>query len=408
MQPDREYIEWRAEPHAVRIRYLSGVMESMRRAAMEGLQRIPRRGLEIGGVLFGRHKGNVITISEWRPIHCEHAAGPGFELSASDQEKLQELFDAAAEDPELGDLEVVGWFRSRTRDGVCLEEADVRLYDDFFPAGWHVVLVMRPHIYEPAQAGFFFREADGTIQAESSYHEFTLENTRRRIPLGFDPSRPLISTEAKPAESSAPPETAPAPRSTPPAAAEPKPAAASTPRRSARRKRWTVTKVAAAVVVVIFAIFLGLPALDSAKPAGASALNVRDVEGQLVVEWNRAAPVVREARSAFLRIADGDRQQHIALTKTELTAGSLTYQRQSGDVRFSLVLETPEGRTITKTVHFRGPAPVPVATASLPADTSTTDALRREADRLRGEIEKETQRNRQLRDRVAALERSGR
>ncbi len=408
MQPDREYIEWRAEPHAVRIRYARGVMESMRRAAMEGLQRVPRRGLEIGGVLFGKHKSNMITISEWRPIRCEHAAGPGFELSARDQENLQELFDAAAEDPELSNLEVVGWFRSRTRDGVCLEEADVRLYDDFFPAGWHVVLVMRPHIYEPAQAGFFFREADGTIQAESSYHEFTLENTRRRIPLGFDPHRPLISTEKKPAESSAPAETAPVPRSVSPAAAEPKPAAASPTRRPAHRKRWTVIKVAAAVVLVIAAIFFGFPVVDSGEPAGAPALNVRDVEGQLIVEWNRAAPVMREAKSAFLRIVDGDRREQIGLTKTELTAGSLTYQRRSGDVQFSLVLETPAGQTVSETARFRGPAPVRAAAAPSPADTSAADALRREADRIRGEIKKEAQRNRRLRDRVAALERAGR
>lgn len=398
-----QYGTWETESHSLKVRYELAAMESIRMAAMEGLQKIPRRGLEVGGVLFGSHDGNTVTVSQWRAIECEHATGPGFELSSNDEQGLRELLTNAAENPDLRDLEPVGWFRSRCRDGVQLEPEDIRLHDRYFPAAWQVVLVLRPFMYEPAKAGFFFRELGGVIRSESSHREFTLENKRpRRLPLGFDPSRSPHGARQRPLAGWLPPETAAG------AAREDRqPGSVARPAplfqdgdRPAGGKRLKTVKTAAAVIVVLLAVFIGLPAFHSANTSTGLALDIRDVDGQLVLEWNRTAPAVLEAKTASLRIVDGGRQRRLALTQTELRTGSLTYQRRSGDVQFFLTLVTPTGKPVSENARFVGAPPVKTASAE---GASSPDAAQQEADHLRRQIEEETKRQAELEDRIQRL-----
>src|ERR1700720_3443016 len=96
---------------------------------MEAFFAIPRGGLEIGGVLFGRYGEGSLQIEAFRILECEHAAGPSFTLSEADHVRLRDLIDSAGAEG----LHPVGWFRSRTRSEISLSEADTALHQTYFP-----------------------------------------------------------------------------------------------------------------------------------------------------------------------------------------------------------------------------------------------------------------------------------
>src|SRR5262245_33177974 len=104
-------------------------MNQLRMEAMRSLFVIRRGGIEIGGVLFGSFEEDRAIVQAFRFIECEHAAGPSFILSDSDQNRLEDLLAKSTEDPALAGLVPAGWFRSRTRSEILLSEADVALFD---------------------------------------------------------------------------------------------------------------------------------------------------------------------------------------------------------------------------------------------------------------------------------------
>ena len=407
---ESEFQTWRADGVSLRIVYGKAAMESMRQAAMVGLQKVPRRGLEIGGVLFGQREGDEIRILEWREIVCEHARGPGFDLSESDEAALAELLKEAADDPAMSGLDPVGWFRTRTKDAVVLSEADVAFYDRYFPEPWQIVLVIRPHMYEPAQAGFFFRDGAGDVQAGASRNEFQLENRRRRLPVGFDPRQRPRKPDA-PAEApwrAAPPSREPGdvpPRpafpAAPPRARAPKPV----PRRDAdgrptsapypvdypRRRSTRLIAIAAAVVgVLLLGVFLLAPALDRDGMATGIGLQVRDVAGQLVVEWNPISPIIAEAPGAAMHIVDGAEVRSVDLTPEDLSSGSLVYQRRTGDVEFNLVLAGTGATPVSEIARYVGaePAVAPQSSESIAQVRDLATSVESLREQLKAELDR--------------------
>jgi proteasome lid subunit RPN8/RPN11 len=422
---DDETQPWQVKGYPIRVSCDGAAMESMRQEAMAGLQKIPRRGLEIGGILFGRRDGDTIEIQQWREIACSHSHGPGFDLSEDDEQQLQDLFDHAGEEPELARLEVVGWFRTRTKGDVFLSDADLAFYDRFFPESWQIVLVIRPHMYEPSRAGYFFRESGGVVRSQSSHNEFELENRRRRLPLSFDPAqgprrpRPPEPTSAgEPPASAAPPPAESAPPSARPSSqlrlgfdpANPalgmdRPLPAEQPRAArgdfsassarmepAPRRRGPrlsplskIALTAATVLVVLCAIILGVPAIQGAREATLN-LDVRDVSGQLVIDWNKYADVMESVSAGTMRIVDGANEQVFDLSIDELHGGTLVYQRQTGDVELHLTITGADGSSASEIARFVGASP-----AGLPgvpaAPTESNPVLAGEAERIRAELE---------------------
>ncbi len=418
----QEFETWRAAGHNVEIAYNAAAMESMRRAAVVGLQKIPKRGLEVGGVLFGKREGGRIEIHQWREIECEHALGPGFELSGSDRSRLTKFLGEAAHDPDLSKFDTVGWFRTRTRGSVFLSESDLKIYNELFPEPWQICLVIRPFMYEPAAAGFFFRETDGKIHAEASRNEFQLENKRQRVPLGFDPSQPprrpaepetnawirpapAVPPPAEPlqaeprTEAPRPPTSLPSPP-LPPANPRPPLRPLAPARKRARRR--TVAIAAAALLLVIAGIALGVPAfyMEDELTAG---LVVRDVGGQLILEWNRNAPLIDTAAGASVEIEDGGSTRAIELSPEEIRGGTLVYQRNSGEVMLRLSVRGADGRIVSEFAHFVGDDPVPSSAA--PQDDLLLETMREERDQLQQRLDLETERSATLEAAIAAEKR---
>jgi len=165
---------WTAGPADRTLEYSNAVLDEIRLRAAEGYQRMRHGGVEVGGVLFGARRDGVLRILAVRPIECEYASGPRFALSTGDEAALSDLLLASGGDAELAGLEPAGYYHSHTREEIRLSDADVRLFNRFFPRPWQVALVVRPANLAPTRAGFFFRAANGAIRTDSSHREFHL------------------------------------------------------------------------------------------------------------------------------------------------------------------------------------------------------------------------------------------
>lgn len=164
-------VTWSTDQCPFVIEYSRKALDDIRLAVVDAFFSLPRGGAEIGGILLGRLEGNRVQIVDYAPIECEHAFGPAFTLSPADQTKLGDLLRQTYP----SGLRPVGWYHSHTRSGISLCEADLDIHNRYFPERWQVALVLRPSTLQPTQAGFFFREPDGSIHAENSYQEFVVE-----------------------------------------------------------------------------------------------------------------------------------------------------------------------------------------------------------------------------------------
>jgi proteasome lid subunit RPN8/RPN11 len=343
------FATWSASGHPFHIEYSVAVLEQIREIAVDGYHRVPHGGVETGGILFGAHQENVVRIVAWRPVVCEYAKGPSFLLSEKDEAALAEALRSWRGDAELARLEPVGWYRAHTRSEVLLSHVDLTFFNRFFPQPWQVGLIVRPASFAPTRAGFFFREADGGIHAQSSYLEFKLT--------------PVFTAQAPPAPEApdAPRAVVAVPEPPPVTATEPHPAAESEPHPSLRGggAQW---KWYAASLIVLAVAALGFWLLKPSHPR--LTLSATDVGGQLRIAWDGAARTIGHAKGGSIDIDDHGVRTQVNLTPADLRSGNLFYERQSGDVAVRLTVDVPGSPPVVETTRFlrpgeSGPAPAP-------------------------------------------------
>src|SRR5690349_225944 len=124
---------WRVPECPLVISYAPAILNEIRMAAVDAYFSLPHGGMEIGGLLLGRHDRQRVNIESFQPVSCEHAMGPTFALSENDKARLQVQLRETAGQPLTRDLEIVGWYHSHTRSEICLSGADLELYNEFFP-----------------------------------------------------------------------------------------------------------------------------------------------------------------------------------------------------------------------------------------------------------------------------------
>ena len=163
---------WSVPQSTAAIHYSLVVIEEIRHEVSQGFQKMARGGIEVGGILYGRQADGGVNILAMRPISCEHSLGPSFQLSERDRAVLRADLEQAAGDPQLEGLAAVGFFLSHTRSEISLAASDMEMYTTYFPENWQIAMVIRPGRAGATRAGFFFREADGSVAVERSYLEF--------------------------------------------------------------------------------------------------------------------------------------------------------------------------------------------------------------------------------------------
>jgi proteasome lid subunit RPN8/RPN11 len=395
------------------------VLDDIRLAVVDAFFSLPRGGAEIGGILLGKHSKRRLEIVDYVALDCEHAFGPSFALSPRDQDRLAELLASAERNPD--GLKPVGWYHSHTRSEIFLSEADQDLHNRYFPEPWQVALVLKPHTFHPTRAGFFFREADGSMHGKASYQEFAMAPLPvRPVPEGVapptesapsahlrrgpDPRGPVITVVAGQAA------TGPAPAAAPPTEAPAaQPANRPFPRFPPLAERNAVIGVDARIVLAI-AIALAvaaagyktwrawLPGLMAAirpAPEHSIGLNATDSYGQLRIQWDGNSPAVRQATNAMLEIDDGPARRQIQLDARQLNSGAFTYGRQSERVDIRLAIHLPGGQQVHAAASFLGKLPERRPPED-PEIRKQRDALAQEAAKLKSDLAAEVERTRKL------------
>jgi proteasome lid subunit RPN8/RPN11 len=434
---------WTAPECPFRIEYSSRVLDDIRLAVVDAFFSLPRGGAEIGGILLGQREGNLISITGFQSLDCEHAMGPSFTLSPRDQTRLAEMTARAKRNPS--DRQPVGWYHSHTRSEIFLSETDQDIHKRFFPEPWQLALVLKPHTFEPTRGGFFFREADGSIRGAASYQEFTLDPLPMRPvpapgpspspaprPLRQDPtSRGTVITMFP--ESPVPPESPAAPSAEKPkgrvpitreipiesaladSAEDQEPAAGSggldAPQFAQQDRSWRAVKVVAGLAVIVALGGVGyqtreywLPQvmakvrpLMPKEPDAYLALSTADDNGQLKIQWDRNAPAVRNAVEAVLEITDGNPiPRSIRLDAVHLAAGAFTYSRESERVDVALTASEPNGQTVREVASFLGKLPGQRIRAEDPEVRRERDAQAQRAEKLQKDLNFQASKTRKL------------
>ena len=432
---DSALSSWRVPECPFAIEYAPRVLEDIRLAVADAFFSLPRGGVEIGGILMGQWQAGRLRVTGHAQLDCEHAHGPSFTLSGNDQDRLRALLSHAP--ANVPDLLPVGWYHSHTRSEIFLSEADLAVHDRFFREPWHIALVLRPHMMQPTRGGFFFRDASGSIHAEASYQEFSLEAppirqvSRGPLDIATPEDRPRTvrlernSAVAVSGEPSISPASRP-PMQVPPAKSdlEPEPV----------RRTETDAAVAdvfvppsflmvqqpsrgwlAPLLIVCAAAAVGaaaynthqawLPkvmaavqpspaALDLAPPLHFTAI---DRDGQLQITWDPNVQAMHDAVKATLEIDDGSQVPHeITLDQAHLHNGFFTYARQSERVDMKLILHRPDGTQVREVTTFLGALPERRPAEEDPEVRKQRDELAVRASKLQTELDRQAAVGRKL------------
>jgi hypothetical protein len=418
---------------------------------------LPHGGVEIGGILLGAQDGLQTAILNYVPLDCEHALGPSFTLSPKDFAHLSALLEEARNNTP--GLQPVGWYHSHTRSGIFLSEADLEIHQRYFPAPWHIALVLKPHTFQPTRAGFFFRGADGSIHTQATCLEFILEPLplRSTPPSAVPPpgagssvrpdSPPAARVIAMPpaaaagfqsapesvAANSPQPEFAPhPPASEPPAVQPPTPPAPVSepgPDRAPLAdqptlhfldldppRKWPVTPLLALAGCLAIGAFAfetrqaWLPLLPrvwrQAKPVHPKppvvtslGLSLSDHTGDLSISWDHKAAAVQAATGGTVVVSSGGGVlMTTRLDPTQLQSGALTFKRETEKVDVVLSVEGPNGELGREYLGFLGKLPEPPPADADPAAARRRNPLAIEVARLKGEIQAQMARNRKLQE----------
>ena len=383
MNPDSTqspYGLWKVDTHPAVIEYSNSAMSAIAVFAADGLQRLARGGIEVGGVLFGTRNGTALRIEAWRPILCEHSRGPSFLLSKKDEAALDRLLNQSESDPELKGYEALGWFHSHTRSEICLTDEDLQIYDRFFAELWQVALVVKPKRLQNVRAGFFVRELGGILRTASSFFEFSIQPTKSAAPPRQ--AGPVIMSNEQPAP-------------------------ATPPIRRERRVRSPFTSKWLIAIALVLMILTGarLAIMNRAQERPTFLpIKISDQFGTLQIEWDRDLKEVTAADSAEILIADGKNQVKKNLDAQMVHNGIFHYMRSNEDVRIELTLFRGDKAIAKEVSLFVGQKSLRGKDAVLEKASSQIQEVTDENIRLKQALKKETARSQRLERAVRTLQ----
>ncbi len=268
----------------------------------------------------------------------------------------------------------MGFYRSHTRDGLFMDDADMALAQRYFPGAGNVFLIVKPFASRTSIGGFFFWE-DGEINRESCYLQFPFH----RGELGGGEPRPVPAAPPPETERPLPPYTPAAELRRKPAVFNPEeppfsPAVSSSlsilaapPPETLPRTfrlpgaRWLLVASLPLVATVGFFAYRELTApkrqttlmdLTVAETTLPLKLSVSEKQNQLDVTWDRNAPAIVQAKRGVLSISDGSNKKDLELTGPQLRTGRVLYSRLSTDVGLRLEVFADGATPVTETIRI--------------------------------------------------------
>jgi len=271
-------------------------------------------------------------------VPCSYADGPFYSLSGQDVLQFESaLLRAALDGCDSQSRQVVGYFRSHTRNTLSLAAADLSLIESYFTEPSSVFMLVEVATGAKACTAGFFVWEDGRINSECS-----------SLKAALGPA-PDAETSVNPGVSPPPP-----------------------------RAPWRGLVLRLAVIIlstaalVISAIrYLSAPRQtreDVAASANATGLLGLQVEsdsgdsGGLVLTWNPAAPEIARAVRGVLSILDGPAEKRLLLDKLQLSSGSVLYTPTGSDIKFRLEVYDARQRASAQILRVLRPAVSPQTT----------------------------------------------
>ena len=337
---------WNDPARSLTVELALPVVERLSLEALEAFKAVPRRGLEIGGLLLGsasaaRDGQTRISIEDCTEVPSEHRSGPSYQLSTADLETLDRTY--------AEHRGAVGMYRTATQSEILsLHGDDSALFERHFSGRPAVFLLIHP----ASRTAAFCIPAEGglTVAHEFSFQAMDLagvpvEREEERLPA------PVVAI-------------------TPPAGKS----------QSARRRLWAIRGAALLLGGLLGAVawrWMEPPArvVAPARPAaqavytpGHVLLNVSRDGRILRLGWDHNAQAVRQADHALLQITDGNHQTNLNLSSSELNTGTLSYWADSQSVTFRLKVFGAGGNTDDMVRTLDASAPAPPVPASTPAE----------------------------------------
>ncbi|MCS7043692.1 MAG: hypothetical protein NZR01_12975 [Bryobacteraceae bacterium] len=330
-----------------------GVVDRLAAEALRGLSALPRRGMEVGGLLLGRVEQAdgeaLVVIEDAVGFPCEHLYGPNFQLSPRDRETFAEMVASWAPGPGRP-VHLVGFYRSHTRGDLELTPEDIELLDTWLPHPHGVFLLLRPHATRPAEAAFFFRE-DGAFRAGPPAVRFPFR--RRELGGGAPPRRQASGGSGQ--EENRPGPGAPA---APLETRTHSPAPQAAPSRAAGGWLLVLALLAFLLVGVVIGVQVaGLIHQPSRAPESgdpfALGLSAVQVGSEIHLRWNPQAPALSACKSASLVIRDGPTTRMIDLRREDVARGALVYRHSSHNVSFRMEAILSPGNSVAESIELR-------------------------------------------------------
>jgi TonB family protein len=125
----RTWFVWNAAEQPVAMQMEAYAIQSLAFLVTRAFKSVPKRGLEIGGLLLGRvvaDRANparcIVMIEDFEAVDSVHEYGPSWRLSDLDRLSLQEALERRRTAPD--GARVVGYFRSHTRPDFEFDNQD--------------------------------------------------------------------------------------------------------------------------------------------------------------------------------------------------------------------------------------------------------------------------------------------
>jgi proteasome lid subunit RPN8/RPN11 len=376
---------WDAPDGACGVVMGANLMEELRRQAIQAYLSVPKRGAEIGGLLFGnvRQDGSIaFHIDSSEDIPCEYRFGPSYKLSEADFGLLRKRLAQHQRDRSEP---VIGWYRSYTGREAALDQTDLELLREVFPHPHVVTLLLQPISAEKCMARFQFG-SDGEPAADQPYEPFL-----------FDPAQLKVEVQAEPE----PPEAVPVPVPVHvPAVAEPavqlwepppvepaKPVPVLPAPFDAQRREWReddeprasrgsqiwLPVLLCALAAIAGASGYGYWTLEHQPRWSPMGLDATGSAQELVLSWDSAAPLVQQASHGVMTVTDGSAQSQIPLTAAQLRGGKLSYLPSHANVLIRFLVYDAGNRAFGDSLRVANLHPTTTAVAPTPVTPVTPE-----------------------------------
>ena len=316
-------------------------------------------GSELVGLLFGTFANCLVEVHTVRQLPVQ---SPTHVFERFTQKHFDTILMAAALDPVLAPLQLVGWYRFHLNGDTRLLPFEIRFHENFFPRHEHVALILTPDVVDTVRISICTRSQDGTFSP--TQHSTACVRLAQVPPADVAVdlhSGPLFSetTYIKAYE-----------------------ALDGIGERDKRNTHFIAASLAALLIgatAVLFWLLAAEKGHSAADPGPPFSLVLTTKGRELLVTWSGAIAKPKEAQ---LRVWDGDAVKQIDLTRSFKPESSVSIDRHSGNIQATLVVSDGFRTWETQSSLIDG------SSGSRAAPPAVNDSERSELNRLREENER--------------------